>query len=56
VNRVRCPNCNKGWDTDGDGNCPCCLPKRLRPVNGQWSEEEKDLVTWPAWLRKENND
>ena len=53
MNRVKCPNCEKGWDTDGDGSCPFCVPKRLRPVNGQ---SEDDLTLWPAWVRKENDE
>ena len=53
MNRVKCPNCGKGWDTDGDGSCPFCVPKRLRPVNGQ---SEDDLTLWPAWVRKENDE
>lgn len=54
MNRVKCGNCGKGWDTDNDGDCAFCAPKTLRPVNGQSSED--DLLMWPAWLRKENND
>ena len=53
MNRVKCPNCGKGWDTDGDGNCGFCGPK-LRPVNGLLSSEEDDLLMWPAWQRKDN--
>jgi hypothetical protein len=54
VNRVKCPNCGKGWDTNGDGNCPSCVPKRLRPFSGQ--PEDDNLLMWPAWQRKEKNE
>jgi hypothetical protein len=55
VNRVRCPNCGKGWDETGEGCCGYCVRKPLRPVNG-FSEEEDDLLMWPAWQRKEKDE
>ena len=49
MNRVKCPNCSKGWDYTGEGVCGFCVYKPLRPVNG-FLEEEDDLLMWPAWV------
>ena len=45
---VRCPNCGKGWDRFGDGDCDYCTRKEFRPENGQ----DDDLTMWPAWQRR----
>jgi hypothetical protein len=54
VNRVKCPDCGKGWDYEGEGCCDFCKRKEFRPVNGLLLHEEDpdDLTMWPAWQRE----